>query len=33
MVLLALGALMLIAPDLLPALTIPGAGPMSPMEP
>jgi predicted metal-binding membrane protein len=32
-VLLALGTLMLIAPDLLPALTIPGAGPMSPMGP
>jgi predicted metal-binding membrane protein len=32
-VLLGLGILMLVAPDLLPALTIPGAGRMSPMNP
>jgi predicted metal-binding membrane protein len=32
-VLLGLGILMLVAPDVLPALTIPGAGRMSPMNP
>jgi predicted metal-binding membrane protein len=32
-VLLVLGILMLVAPDVLPALTVPGAGPMSPMSP
>ena len=32
-VLIVLGVLMLFAPDLLPALTIPGAGRMSPMNP
>jgi predicted metal-binding membrane protein len=31
-VLLVLGVLMLLAPDVLPALTIPGAGRMSPMD-
>jgi predicted metal-binding membrane protein len=33
LVLLVLGILMLFVPDLLPALTIPGAGRMSPMNP
>jgi predicted metal-binding membrane protein len=33
LVLLALGALILVAPDAIPALTIPGDGPMSPMAP
>jgi hypothetical protein len=32
-VLIVLGILMLFVPDLLPALTVPGAGRMSPMNP
>jgi predicted metal-binding membrane protein len=32
-VLLALGVLMLVAPDVIPALTIPGGMPMSDMDP
>jgi len=31
-ILLALGILLLAAPDVIPALTIPGAGPMPAME-
>ena len=31
-VLLALGVLLLAAPDAVPGLTIPGSGPMSPMD-
>jgi hypothetical protein len=33
MVLLVLGILVLFVPELLPTLTIPGAGQMSPMNP
>jgi hypothetical protein len=32
-ILLALGVLLLVAPDAIPALTIPGHAPMSPMTP
>jgi hypothetical protein len=31
-VLLVLGILMLVAPDVIPALTVPGTGSMSPMD-
>ena len=32
-ILAVLGVLLIVAPDAIPALTIPGSGPMSPMDP
>jgi len=32
-VLLGLGVLLLVAPEMIPALTVPGSGPMAPMDP